>query len=115
MAPRAGFNTDQIKDKARKDLLYLLEAVRGKKNLILERSLAGPIGTIVKVATLQEYGVDKFFFLENKNADTSQRNVIFIARGESALPTMRTREAFCKWQPRDLTLSRLGLVIRVPG
>ncbi|KAK7459085.1 Sec1 family protein [Colletotrichum acutatum] len=84
MAPRAGFNTDQIKDKARKDLLYLLEAVRGKKNLILERSLAGPISTIVKVATLQEYGVDKFFFLENKNADTSQRNVIFIARGECA-------------------------------
>lgn len=38
----------------------------------------------MKVAKLQEYGVDKFFFLENKNADTSHRNVIFIARGECA-------------------------------
>ncbi|TDZ26930.1 Vacuolar protein sorting-associated protein 33A [Colletotrichum orbiculare MAFF 240422] len=84
MAPRAGFSTNQIRDKARKDLLFLLEAVRGKKNLILERSLAGPIGTIVTVSTLQEYGVDKFFFLENNNADTSQRNVVFIARGECA-------------------------------
>jgi hypothetical protein len=28
MAPHAGFNTSQIKDKARKDLLYLLEGVR---------------------------------------------------------------------------------------
>lgn len=36
----------------------------------------------MKVSTLLDYGVDKFFFLENKNADTSQRNVIFIARGE---------------------------------
>jgi hypothetical protein len=27
MAPHVGFNTDQIKDKARKDLLYLLEGV----------------------------------------------------------------------------------------
>lgn len=27
MAPHAGFDTDQIKDKARKDLLYLLEGV----------------------------------------------------------------------------------------
>lgn len=27
MAPYAGFDTDQIKDKARKDLLYLLEGV----------------------------------------------------------------------------------------
>lgn len=27
MAPHAGFDTDQLKDKARKDLLYLLEGV----------------------------------------------------------------------------------------
>lgn len=105
MAPHAGFDSDQIKDKARKDLLYLLEGVskdsrflrlckastdtlslqvRGKKNLVLERSLAGPIGIFVKFSTLQDYGVDKVFFLENGNADVSQRNVVFIARGESA-------------------------------
>ncbi|KAH9220441.1 Sec1-like protein [Leptodontidium sp. 2 PMI_412] len=84
MAPHVGFDTDQIKDKARKDLLYLLEGVRGKKNLVLERSLAGPIGIFVKFSTLQDYGVDKVFFLENGNADVSQRNVVFIARGESA-------------------------------
>ncbi|KAK8874959.1 Sec1-like protein [Apiospora arundinis] len=84
MAPHVGFDTEQIKDKARKDLLYLLEAVRGKKNLVIERSLAGPIGTVVKVSTLQDYGVDKFFFIENNNADTSQRNVVFMARGECA-------------------------------
>ena len=29
MAPHAGFDTDQIKEKARKDLLYLLEGVSG--------------------------------------------------------------------------------------
>jgi len=33
---------------------------------------------------LQDYGADKVFFLENDNADVSQRNVVFIARGESA-------------------------------
>lgn len=27
MAPHVGFNTEHIRDKARKDLLYLLEAV----------------------------------------------------------------------------------------
>lgn len=51
---------------------------------MIEKSLAGPIGLIVKVSTLQDYGVDKFFFLESKNASTSQRNVVFIARGECA-------------------------------
>ncbi|KAL6869574.1 Vacuolar protein-sorting-associated protein 33 [Amphichorda felina] len=83
MAPRAEFSIDQVRTKARKDLLYLLEGVRGKKNVVLDRSLVGPIGTVVKVSTLQEYGVDKFFILENDNADTTQRNVVFIARGES--------------------------------
>ena len=58
--------------------------VRGKKNLILEKDLAGPIGLFVNFSTLQDYGVDKVFFLENGNADTSQRNVVFIARGEMA-------------------------------
>ena len=51
---------------------------------MLERGLAGPINLFVKFSTLQEYGVDKLFFLENGNADVSQRNVVFIARGESA-------------------------------
>ena len=50
---------------------------------MIEKSLAGPIGIFVKFSTLQEYGVDKVFFLENGNADVSQRNVVFMARGES--------------------------------
>jgi hypothetical protein len=52
--------------------------------LVLEKSLAGPIGLYVKFSTLQEYGVDRIFFLENDNVDSSQKNVIFIARGEKA-------------------------------
>ncbi|PHH75755.1 hypothetical protein CDD82_4301 [Ophiocordyceps australis] len=82
MTPRSDFSSEQIRSKARKDLLYLLEGVRGKKNLVFDRSLVGPVGAIVKVATLQEYGVDKFFILENNNVDASQHNVVFIARGE---------------------------------
>ncbi|KAI0021012.1 vacuolar protein sorting 33A-like protein [Xylariomycetidae sp. FL0641] len=103
MAPHVGFDTDQIRDKARKDLLYLLEGVRGKKNLVIERSLAGPIGTIVKVSTLHDYGVDKFFFLENNNADTSQRNVIFMARGECARHAQSIAEQIKRLQRESQT------------
>ncbi|KXS96872.1 hypothetical protein AC578_6216 [Pseudocercospora eumusae] len=77
-------NTQEITDKARRELLLLLEAVRGKKNLVIEKSLAGTIGLIVKFSTLQEYGVDKPFFLENHNVDSSQRNIVFMVRGENA-------------------------------
>ncbi|KAK3328896.1 vacuolar protein sorting 33A-like protein [Apodospora peruviana] len=83
MVPHAGFDTEQVKEKARKDLLYLLEGVRGKKNLVIEKNLAGPLGIIVKASTLRDYGVDKFFFLDG-NTDNSQRNVVFIARSECA-------------------------------
>lgn len=58
--------------------------VRGKKNLVIERSLAGTIGLFVKFSELQTYGVDKVFFLENHNVDQSQRNIIFLLRGDHA-------------------------------
>ncbi|KAK3066502.1 hypothetical protein LTS18_001672, partial [Coniosporium uncinatum] len=84
MAPHASLNTADIAEKARRDILQLLEGVRGKKNLVIQKSLAGPLGLIVKTSTLQEYGVDKFFFLENDNVDTSQKNVVFLSRGDKA-------------------------------
>ncbi|KAL9034246.1 MAG: hypothetical protein Q9180_005513 [Flavoplaca navasiana] len=84
MSPHPGIDTDAIKDKAKKDLLDLLEGVRGKKNLVIEQSLAGPIGLFAKFSTLQDYGVDKVFFLENDNLDTSQKNIVFLASGEKA-------------------------------
>jgi vacuolar protein sorting-associated protein 33A len=58
--------------------------IRGKKNLVLEKALAGPLNLLVKFSTLQEYGVDKPFFLENDNVDASQRNVVFLVRGEKS-------------------------------
>ena len=58
--------------------------VRGKKNLVIEKALAGPVGILVKFSTLQEHGVDKVYVLENDNVDASQKNVIFLARGEKA-------------------------------
>ena len=52
--------------------------------MVLEKALAGPLNLLVKFSTLQEYGVDKPFFLENDNVDASQRNVVFLVRGEKA-------------------------------
>ncbi|KAI9662365.1 MAG: hypothetical protein M1821_008532 [Bathelium mastoideum] len=82
MAPTTPFNPSDLTQKARRDLLRLLEGVRGKKNLVIEKGLAGVVDLLVKYSTLQEYGVDQVFFLENANVDTSQRNVVFCVRGE---------------------------------
>lgn len=56
--------------------------VRGKKNLVISKDLAGPVGLFVKFSVLQEYGVDRVFLLENANVDLSQRNVVFLVHAE---------------------------------
>ena len=77
---------------------------------MIEKDLAGPLGVIVKASTLRDYGVDNFFFLENKNTGTSQRNIVFIARGESA----RNAHAIAgMWAHRIITPSPSSLGSRV--
>lgn len=51
---------------------------------MISKDLSGPLGLIVKFSTLQEYGVDRVFFLENKNVDSLQKNIVFIVHGENA-------------------------------
>lgn len=60
--------------------------VRGKKNLVLSKSLTGPLGLLVGFATLKDYGVDKVFELERDNTDSSQRNIVYLVHGEKAGP-----------------------------
>jgi len=102
MAPQTAIDTQDITDKARRGILQQLEGVskavlyhsnsvaldtdhqqiRGRKNLVVQRDLLGPIGLFLKFSTLQEYGVDKLFVVENRNVEPSQRNIVFLARGE---------------------------------
>ncbi|KAI1936989.1 Vacuolar protein-sorting-associated protein 33 [Ophidiomyces ophidiicola] len=82
MAPHPGLEADYIKEKSQEELLSLLEGVRGKKNLVISKELAGPLGLFVKFSALQEYGVDRVFLLENENVDSSQRNIVFLVHAE---------------------------------
>ncbi|KAL9123640.1 MAG: hypothetical protein Q9217_006947 [Psora testacea] len=113
MAPHPGIDTDEIREQARKGLLTLLEGVRGKKNLVIEKSLAGPIGLFVKFSTLQEHGVDKVFFLENDNVDASQKNVIFLARGDKATQPIAVAEQIQRLQ-KNSSIEHEFSVVWVP-
>ena len=63
---------------------------------MIEKSLADSIGILVKFSTLQEHGVDKLFLLENDNVDASQKNVIFLARGEKAAQSIAIAGVYFK-------------------
>ncbi|KAI9894662.1 MAG: hypothetical protein M1814_002018 [Vezdaea aestivalis] len=101
MAPFSGTDAEQLKDHAQRDLLDLLEGIRGKKNLVVQKSLAGLINIFVKFSTLQEYGVDKIFWLETGNVDTSQRHVVFLARGENSQTPMAIADQIKQLRARD--------------
>ncbi|KAJ9269015.1 hypothetical protein DTO212C5_4854 [Paecilomyces variotii] len=113
MAPRPGSDADYIRDKARRDLLDLLEGVRGKKNLVISKDLAGPVGLFVKFSVLQEYGVDRVFLLENANVDSSQRNVVFLIHAEKAHQVQKTAEQVKKLQ-RNGTVEHEFSIFWVP-
>ncbi|KAI9700491.1 MAG: hypothetical protein M1820_006790 [Bogoriella megaspora] len=82
MAPIPQFDPSDLTRRARRDLLRHLEGVPGKKNLVIEKGLGGIVDLVVKYSTLREYGTEQVFYLEVGNIDTSQRNIVFVARGE---------------------------------
>ncbi|KAF4311281.1 Vacuolar protein sorting-associated protein 33A [Botryosphaeria dothidea] len=102
MAPQPAINAADISDAARRSLLLLLEGIRGKKNIVFEKALSGPLNLLLKFSTLQEYGVDKPFFLENGNVDSSQRNVVFIARGDKTKTVLAIAEQIKKLRHNGL-------------
>ncbi|KAL7273187.1 Vacuolar protein-sorting-associated protein 33 [Rhizina undulata] len=80
MAPHKGTDANQIKQTALKDLLDILEGVRGKKSLVLDKSLSGPLGLFAKFSVLQDYGVDRMFWLEDGIVEHTNKNIVYLTR-----------------------------------
>ncbi|VVT53905.1 uncharacterized protein SAPINGB_P003809 [Magnusiomyces paraingens] len=62
MAP---VDTKALKDEALDSLLATLDAIRGRKCLVIDRSLASTLSLIASYGTLQEHGVEKMFWLDS--------------------------------------------------
>ncbi|KAF8131667.1 Sec1-like protein [Boletus edulis] len=63
-----------LKDAAKKAL------VNGAKTLVLDSTLAGPLGLVTEVALLKNHGVDKMFWLEPGPLTSTTTNVIYLCR-----------------------------------
>ncbi|EWC45251.1 hypothetical protein DRE_05978 [Drechslerella stenobrocha 248] len=75
------FDSSKIKDQALRDLCNVLEGVRGKKSLVVDKSLSGPLGLIAQFSLLQDYGVVQLHWVEDNNIDYStSKNILYIAR-----------------------------------
>ncbi|KAK6541217.1 hypothetical protein TWF694_008584 [Orbilia ellipsospora] len=75
------FDPSKIKDQALRDLCNVLEGVRGKKSLVVDKALSGPLGLIAQPSLLQDYGVVQLHWIEDDNIDyTASKNILYIAR-----------------------------------
>ncbi|KAF9531871.1 ATP binding protein [Crepidotus variabilis] len=69
-----------LKEIARKDLVDALNSVNGAKTLVLDASLAGPLGLVTEVSLLKHQGVEKMFWLESGPLTSSTTNIVYLCR-----------------------------------
>lgn len=70
-----------IQISARNNLINFLEKCSGKKALVWDNSLAGPVGLVAQYTVLREHMVTKMFPLRPEPLpETNVDHVIFISR-----------------------------------
>ncbi|EJU02729.1 ATP binding protein [Dacryopinax primogenitus] len=75
-----GVDVGVLKELARTGLVEALNAVPGAKTLVLDPTLAGPLGLITEVSLLKQHGIDKMFWLEPGALSASTQNVVYLCR-----------------------------------
>ncbi|CEM02017.1 unnamed protein product [Vitrella brassicaformis CCMP3155] len=70
----------KVKEAARAQLLDLLDEYPGRKVLVLDSTLAGPLGLVVEVSDLRDHGVTSWFELGAYEITTDVEQVIFLVR-----------------------------------
>ncbi|KAL9716381.1 Vacuolar protein-sorting-associated protein 33 [Leucoagaricus gongylophorus] len=73
-------NLEVFRDIAKKSLVDALNAVNGAKTLVLDSSIAGPLGLVAEVSLLKHHGVDKMFWLESGPLSATTTNIVYLLR-----------------------------------
>ncbi|KIK30043.1 hypothetical protein PISMIDRAFT_382286 [Pisolithus microcarpus 441] len=75
-----GLDVEILRESAKKALINALNSVVGAKTLVLDPTLAGPLGLVTEVALLKHHGVDKMFWLEPGPLTSTTTNVVYLCR-----------------------------------
>eukprot|EP00897_Mesotaenium_endlicherianum_P000068 jgi/Mesen1/10061/ME000730S09342 len=76
----APIDLNSWRDHARAELVDILDSVRGKKVLVLDPKLSGPLALIAQIAVLKEHGVENLFHLSSEPLQSDCRRVVYLAR-----------------------------------
>ncbi|KAH7922796.1 Sec1-like protein [Leucogyrophana mollusca] len=73
-------DVELLKEIGKKALIDALNSVNGAKTLVLDPTLAGPLGLVTEVALLKHHGVDKMFWLEPGPLSSTTSNIVYLCR-----------------------------------
>ncbi|KAF8581753.1 Sec1-like protein [Ramaria rubella] len=73
-------DTSMLKELAKRSLVDALNSVNGTKTLVLDPSIAGPLGLVTEVSLLKHHGVDKMFWLEAGPLSATTTNIVYLCR-----------------------------------
>ncbi|TFK56782.1 Sec1-like protein [Heliocybe sulcata] len=73
-------DTSVLSELAKKDLVDALNSVNGAKTLVLDPSIASPLGLVTEVSLLKHHGVDKMFWLEPGPLSATSTNIVYLCR-----------------------------------
>jgi hypothetical protein len=81
----AVLNVAAVKEFGRATLVQLLESVQGRKALVLDPQLSGPLSYIAERQLLKDHGVEKTAFLLPQRLDTDTKAIIYLVRPDVQL------------------------------
>uniref|UniRef100_A0A7S4KP01 Vacuolar protein sorting-associated protein 33A n=1 Tax=Paramoeba aestuarina TaxID=180227 RepID=A0A7S4KP01_9EUKA len=71
-------NIDAMRDQAAQEIVNLLEMIPGKKVLVLDQKLSGPLGLVVEVPLLKSHGVESIYHLTSEVLETDSDNIVYL-------------------------------------
>ncbi|KAG8880918.1 hypothetical protein FRB98_004678 [Tulasnella sp. 332] len=75
-----GVDVNMLRELAKRALIDVLNSVNGAKTLVLDPSLAGPLGLVTEVSLYKQHGVDKMVWLEQGPLNAQTTNVVYLCR-----------------------------------
>jgi hypothetical protein len=92
----SALNLLSVKQLAERDFITALQMLRGKKALVLDATLSGPLGLITEKQTLREQGVEKTFHLLPEPLQTDQTQVRFCMEAQFLASITSLSDIICR-------------------
>jgi hypothetical protein len=76
----SSFSTTILRDFARKELIDILDSIRGKKSLVIDPAISGSLSLIAEFSLLKEHGVENIYHLQSGRFNIQCQNLVYICR-----------------------------------